>query len=344
MSGCNSVIRKEKILFTRPTRTPEQTILLRLTLVFGLIAIVVLCFWIDREGLRDHHDGVITFQDILYFAMITVTTVGYGDIVPVSDTARLIDAFAVTPIRLFVWFIFLGTAYEFVFQRILEDSRMKRLRKNLHDHVVLCGFGHSGLVAAQESVIKGTPPEKIVVIDNKKDRVEMAAGLGYTGLRGDATSEELLSMTSLQNAKSIIVSPGRDDTSILIILTVRNMAPNAKILASIKQEENIKLAHLSGADIVVSPPRMGGYLLANGSDAEHAASFLADLMSAQGNIILKERLADANEIGKTMAAVECGVVVNVHTHEKNIPFANRHSYVIKDGDVLLMISETKRAA
>jgi voltage-gated potassium channel len=331
---------KEKILFTRPLHTPERTILIRLGVVVFLIAMVVFFFWLERNGLKDTHDGVMSFHDILYFAMITVTTVGYGDIVPVSDSARLIDAFAVTPIRLFVWFIFLGTAYEFVFQKIVEDSRMSKLQKNLHDHVVLCGFGHSGMIAAEESVAKGTPPEKIVAIDNRRERVEMAAKLGYIGLLGDAAREEFLNKAALQAARSIIVSPGRDDTSILIILTARNLAPKTKILATISHEENIKLARIGGANIVVSPARMGGYLLANGSDAEHAADFLSDLMSAEGNIVLKERPAQTDDIGKTMAEVKQGVVVNVHNSQNNIPFSRRDDYVIQSGDTLLVICPT----
>ncbi len=334
------LVRREKILFIKPERAPEKTLVMRFALVLFLIAFVVLVFWLDRDGLRDHYDGVVSFFDILYFAMITVTTVGYGDIVPISNSARLIDAFAVTPIRFLVWFIFLGTAYEFVVQKMIEDVRMKKIQKNLDDHVVLCGFGHSGLVAAAESVAKGIPPEKIVVIDSKQERVQLAADNDYIGLLGDATSEDLMHKASVQTARSILVSPGRDDAAILMILTARNMAPKAKILVTIKQEENIKLARLSGADIVISPPKMGGYLLANGVDAEHAASFLADLMSAGGNVVLKERAATVSEFGKTMAQVTESIIVNVHTREKNISFARRNDYVIQEGDFLLTICTT----
>jgi voltage-gated potassium channel len=210
--------------------------------------------------------------------------------------------------------------------------------------VVLCGFGHSGLIAAEESVAKGTPPEKLVVIDSKESRIQLAADAGYIGLLGDATSEDFLSKASIQTARSIIVSPGRDDAAILIILTARHMAPKAKILVSIKQEENIKLARLSGADVVISPPKMGGYLLANGVDAEHAASFLADLMSAKGNVVLKERQATENEIGKTMEQVTESIVVNAHAHDKNISFAERKDYVIQEGDWLLTICPTNQKA
>src|SRR5688500_4988677 len=98
------------ILHVNSGLSPEKTLLIRACLILLLLAIVIAIFWFDRDGLKDQIDGHISFSDILYFGMITVTTVGYGDIVPVSDTARLIDAFAVTPIRIFIWLIFLGTA------------------------------------------------------------------------------------------------------------------------------------------------------------------------------------------------------------------------------------------
>jgi len=85
----------------------------RLLLALALIGVALAVHWFDRAGLRDNVDGAISFVDVLYFTMITVTTVGYGDIVPVTPQARLFDTFVVTPIRLFVWLIFLGTAYDF---------------------------------------------------------------------------------------------------------------------------------------------------------------------------------------------------------------------------------------
>src|SRR3954469_23552784 len=101
------------------------SLLLRVLLAFGLVAIALAVHWLDRDGLHDNVDGEVGFVDILYFTMITITTVGYGDIVPVTEQARLFDTFVVTPIRLFVWLIFLGTAYDFLLRRVWERWRMR---------------------------------------------------------------------------------------------------------------------------------------------------------------------------------------------------------------------------
>ena len=129
----------------------------------------------DRGGLRDSLDGHVSFADIVYFTFITVTSVGYGDIVPVTTTARLIDALFVTPVRLFVWIIFLGTAYQFVAQKIIEEFRMRLRQSRLTGHVVICGYGLSGRSTAAELLRRGENPAHIVVIDRSEDALLEAA-------------------------------------------------------------------------------------------------------------------------------------------------------------------------
>jgi len=338
-----STLRRGRILHVRSALSPERTLAVRAGIIVLLLSTVIAIFWFDRDGLKDNLDDHVSFGDILYFTMITVTTVGYGDMVPVSDSARLIDAFAVTPIRIFIWFIFLGTAYEFVVQKIVEDFRMSRLQKKLNGHVVLCGYGHSGSIAVKESIAKGYAPDRIVVIDQSGERVRLAADAGLVGLQGDATSEELLTMACVQSAKAVIVSTGRDDTTILVVLTVRHLS-KAKVIASIAEEENIKLAKLGGADLVVSPAKISGYLLADGVETQHAAPFLCDLMSTAGEVELHERPAAPEEVGKLMAAVTGGVVVQVHSQGRDIPFTERNRYVIREGDTLLLIDPVRPMA
>ena len=180
------------ILFQRAAAPPELTLLMRAGVVLLLIAAVFAVFLLDRSGLKDQIDGDVSVTDVIYFTMITITTVGYGDIVPVSDQARLIDAFFVTPVRIFVWFVFLGTAYQLIIQRLIEEWRMTRLQNQLQDHVVLCGFGHSGSIAASELLLRGWQPAEIVVVDPDATEVQRAADQGYVGLLGDASSEALL--------------------------------------------------------------------------------------------------------------------------------------------------------
>jgi voltage-gated potassium channel len=150
------------ILIRKSSTPPGVALAARALLVLVLAVFAV--FMLDHDGLQDHIDGHVSLIDVVYFTMITITTVGYGDIVPVSDAARLIDAFFVTPVRIFVWFIFLGNAYQFIIQRLIEEWRMTRLQEQLRDHMILCGFGHSGSIAATELLLRGWKPEQLVEI------------------------------------------------------------------------------------------------------------------------------------------------------------------------------------
>src|SRR6478735_10077919 len=176
---------------------------LRLAAATGLVFIVVMIHWFDRNGLVDHHDGYVSFLDVVYFTMISITTTGFGDIAPVSDRARLIEAVIVTPIRFAVLFIFVGAAYDFVIRRGWEKWRMKRIQERLSGHIVVIGFGISGAEAVRELVERGTDPACIVVMDTSEERLEEASELGCNVMAADASRDENLVAVRVQAAKTV---------------------------------------------------------------------------------------------------------------------------------------------
>ncbi|MFC4312780.1 potassium channel family protein [Steroidobacter flavus] len=285
-------------LFVGGERSVRKTLVLRASLVLILFALVMAVFWFDRDGLHDNLDGSISFTDVVYFTMVSVTTVGYGDIVPVTRQARLVDALLVTPIRLFIWLIFVGTAYQLVLQRLIEDFRMRRLQARLQGHVVVCGFGHAGRCAAAELVARGMDKQHILIVDIDQRRIEDAAELGYIGILGDASREQTLSETMLEQAKALLVCTDRDDTNVLITLTARNLAPNVRIISRVEEGENDKLLRQSGATSTVLPSRVGGILMADSIESSHLASYVMDLISAGGQVTLMEREPKPEEIGR----------------------------------------------
>ncbi|HET9693346.1 MAG TPA: potassium channel family protein [Steroidobacteraceae bacterium] len=332
------------ILMLRPATPPEVTLLLRAALVLLLVGAVFVVFLLDREGLRDNIDGHVSLSDVIYFTMVTVTTVGYGDIVPVSDQARLIDAFFVTPVRIFVWLIFLGTAYQLVLQRLIEEWRMLRLQRELEGHVILCGFGHSGSIAAHELLMRGWEPDRIVVIDPDREEVAKAAERGLVGIHGDASKEELLRMAGIREAHSLIVSVGRDDTTVLVVLTARSLTKRVRIIASVREPENIKLVQAGGADEVVSPPRFGGFLMADAVATHGTVDFVSELLSYRGNYQLVERDARPGEVGRLAREIEGSVVVEVHRDGHRLFCWRDNALRIEPGDRVLAIDSNGSAA
>ncbi len=279
---------------------------IRLGLALSLIMAVVMIHWWDREGLVDNLDGNVSFLDVVYFTMISITTTMDGDIAPISDRARLVEALIVTPVRFAVLFIFVGTAYNFIIKRSWEKFRMARIQSQLSDHVVVLGFGVSGSEAVRELIERGTEPNCIVVMDQDEHRLEQAEELGCNVIQSDATRDDSLMAVRIADAQTVLVSAGRDDASILIVLTVRHLAPNVPISVVVRAADNEVLAHQAGADNVINPVRFTGLLLAGSAQGAHISDYLADLASVTGRVQLVERPVRPEEIGKSLNELSTG--------------------------------------
>ena len=322
----------------RKSRTPLWlTLVWRVLLACGLISIALAGHWFDRDGLHDNVDGAISFADVLYFTMITVTTVGYGDIVPVTQQARLFDTFVVTPIRLFVWLIFLGTAYNFVFKRVWEKWRMDVIQRHLQGHVVVAGYGNSGSEAVSELVRRGADPKTIVVIDTDKAALRLARECGATVMEGDATRNVALEAVNVTTARAMIVSAGRDDTSILIILTVRRLAPEIPISVVIRSEDNEAIAKQAGADTVINPASFAGLLLAGSTHGAHLADYLTDLAATDGRVALHERPITEDEVGKRLADITTGLGHRIYRGKDVFGFWEPEAGSLQRGDMIVEV-------
>lgn len=316
-------------------------VLLRLSLAFFLIFVVIIIHWFDRAGLKDNHDGVISFLDVVYFTMISVTTTGFGDIAPISDRSRFIEAIIVTPVRIAVIFIFVGTAYNFVIKRSWEKWRMKKIQERLSGHIVTLGFGVSGAQAVHELIKRGTDPQQIVVVDCSEERLAEAEELGCNILCGDATRDETLNAVRIAQASSVIVSAGRDDASILMVLTVRHLSPNVPISVVIRADDNELLARQAGATTVINPVSFTGLLLASSCHGEHISEYLSDLASVGGQVIINERPVTANEIGTKLRDLADGVGVRVYRDGTNYGFWEPEAQQLMAGDMIVQIMPSR---
>ncbi len=340
-SAAPSSMTWRRVVFMPEDLNPRRTLMVRMLLVIILLVSLLGILWLDREGLKDQADGVVSFTDVVYFTMVTITTVGYGDIVPVSPRARLTDALVITPVRIFIWILFLGTAYQLALRQFSEGFRMAKLHTSLDQHVIVCGYGHTGHAAVKELLAKGIDANQILVIDPLDERVQAAVELGATALRGDATQESLLKDAALvSGAKSVIIAAGRDDTNALILLTVRHLNPSCRVIISAKEEENVKLFRQGGAQLIISPSTYGGYLLAAAVDQRHMAEYMEDLLTAGGRVNFVEEVIRDEDVGKTPADLKPDVLLCVFRQGSILsPWDFAEKDCLEKCDVLLLVKQ-----
>lgn len=269
----------EKFRFTRVKDNPLRAILQRFALATALILLISLITFIGRDGYADNNSTEpLSFIDSLYFSTVSVTTTGYGDIVPVSTTAKLVNIFLVTPARILFIVLLVGTTLQVLAERSRFIYRLKNWQKKLNGHLVICGYGVKGR-AALEYLRHYSPEMEVVAIDERSEALEAANTDGVTGVQGSAYDTEILKAAEVGRAKTVVVSLGSDDQTVLAILRIRELNAEVKIIAACREQSNGELVASSGADEVIVSASSAGRLLGMAAEAPDAAEVMNDLLT-----------------------------------------------------------------
>lgn len=286
----------------------------RLLMALCVLALTILIVWIDREGYHDNANNEVDLLDASYYATVTLSTTGYGDIVPHSDSARLTNIVLITPLRVLFLIILVGTTLEVLTERTREEWRLSRWRSNLRDHTVVVGFGTKGRSAVQTLQATGLKPEQIVIVDPSSKVVDAATAEGFAGVVGDATRSDVLLRAELQRARQIIIATQRDDTAVLVTLTARQLNRGAKIVTAVREEENAPLLRQSGADAVITSASAAGRLLGLSVLSPSAGLVMEDLIQQGSGLDLVERPVIKAEVGRGVRETDDLVVSVVRGH------------------------------
>ncbi len=325
--------------FFRRERPPLQIIGYRILFAVVLLLVVSAVFWVvEKDHIKDcNTDGNFSYVDALYFTVVTVTTVGYGDIVPVTEGARMFDTLIITPVRILVWVLFIGTAYQFVIQKYWEEYRMTHAFKKMQGHVIVAGYANTGTAAVRELIANGYGQHNLVVVDDDEQRIKEAADLGVNGLLGNPTREENLLLAGVDRAGVLIVATPQDDTNVLIALTARDLNPKVKIVSRVSQEENIKLLKRAGADVLISPSLTGGNLMAMAVSNANSVEMVSDLLTTTRGATLRQRKIEPEEAGKAPKNLENMVVIGVVRDGRNVGPQALDGMVLEDGDEIVYL-------
>ncbi|MEW2401644.1 potassium channel family protein [Streptomyces sp. NPDC046862] len=285
-------------------------------LAMALLVLVATAFivYADHDGYKDNSDGGVDLLDSFYYATVTLSTTGYGDITPVSDAARLTNIFVITPLRVLFLIILVGTTLEVLTERTREEWRQNRWRAALRDHTVVVGFGTKGRSAIQTVCAQGLKKEQVVVVDPSSKVIDAAAADGYAGVVGDATRSDVLLRAEVQRARQIIVATQRDDTAVLVVLTARQLNRPAKIVVAVREEENAPLLKQSGADVVITSASAAGRLLGLSVLSPAAGMVMEDLIHQGSGLDIVERPVIKAEVGRRVRETDDLVVSVLRGH------------------------------
>ncbi|MGQ0837668.1 potassium channel family protein [Actinokineospora sp.] len=277
--------------------SPVTSIIRRILWALLALSVAVSLVYFDRDGYRDLNDDGISLLDAVYYATVSLSTTGYGDITPVSDSARLINILVITPLRILFLIVLVGTTLAVLTERSRQVFKIQRWRSKVRDHVVVVGYGTKGRSAVSAVLSDGVEPSRIVVVDTDQAMLDAASLLGLVTVHGSGTRSDVLRVAGVPRARSVVVAASRDDSAVLITLTARELAPKAQIVAAVRETENVHLLRQSGANQVVVSSETAGRLLGMATHTPTLVDMVEDLITPDEGLAIAEREVEPSEVG-----------------------------------------------
>jgi voltage-gated potassium channel len=326
-------------------RGPLGSFGLRVAIALACLAATTVLVYLERDGYKDSNGTPISWLDALYYATVTLSTTGYGDIVPVTEQARLANVLIITPLRFVFLITLVGTTVEVLTTRSRDEFRTNRWRQTVQDHTVVVGFGVKGRSAFTALLDQGTEPREIVVVSASAAEIEEATALGAIGVVGDATREEVLRNAVVDKAARIVVATDRDDTSVLVTLTARRLAPTATLVASARESQNIAVLRQSGADVVIPTAESAGRMLGLSLASPVAGHLVEDLLEPNEGLEIYERAITPAELGVPPESLSAQSVIVLAVVRGGVVhrFDERSVTTLQRDDRIVVISPAARS-
>jgi len=324
------------IVLPRSTVGPVKAVLRRVVIALLTLSAVAVVVWLDREGYTDSSDGEVDFLDAYYYATVSLSTTGYGDITPVSDQARTVNILVVTPLRLLFLIILVGTTLEVLTERTRDQFRQSRWRSSLRDHTVVVGYGTKGRSAVRALLDDGADRANIVVVDNDPSHIADAGDDGIAAVVGDGTRADVLRRADIEHARRVIVAVPRDDAAVLVTLTVKRHNPAAYVVAAVRESENAPLLREGGADGVVVSSEAAGRLLGVAASSPSTGAIFEDLLVPGSGLELAERDVKREEVGLAPRACR-DLVVAILREDKTHMFTDDEGLKLRKSDRVVVV-------
>ena len=263
-----------------PSRYPN-----RLTLAFiSFVALILV-------GTSGYHwlEGMNVIN-ALYMTVITISTVGFGEVRELSSMGRIFTIALILGGGGIVAYTLSATAEFFMsgeWRSILEARRNSRMLSKLSDHVIVCGFGRVGRRVSNELTQEGV---SFIVVDTDPERVQHALELGYVAVEGNAANETMLNEAGIEKARALIACVNSDAENVFIILTARSLNENLQIIARANYEDSEPKMKRAGANRTIVPYDISGKRMVTMLMRPTVSDFLDEVAHVGGMELLLEQI------------------------------------------------------
>ena len=285
------------------------------------------------------------FLDALYMTIITLTTVGYGEVHSLSSEGRIFNIFLIIG-GVGTVFYALSTGAKLVLEGELQEmfgrKRLEKKIKDLHHHYIICGYGRMGRIICRELNAKG---EEFIVIEKNPDKLHEKENILI--MEGDATQDAVLIEAGIEKAKGLILVLPTDAENLFVVLSARGLNPQLLIVARAGEEGSGQKLLRAGADKVTSPYHVGGLHMAHTILRPAIVDFI-EFATKSGNIDLQMEEVTISEksklVGVTLDEGGIGrdlgiIIVAIRKSSGEMKFNPTSRNIIEAGDTLIALGE-----
>ena len=288
------------------------------------------------------------FADAIYLTIITVATVGYGDIVPTHPAGKLLTVVLVLVGVSFVMYMFskiVEAMVEGEIRAILGKRQMKKQINQLDNHYIVCGHGRIGRIIC-ETLFENHKP--FVVIERNEEEIQEIIKKGYVEINGEASEDDTLLQAGIMRAKGLIAVVSSDADNVFVTLTAKGLNPDIQVLArsSGATGTEIKLKR-AGADKVISPYFIGGRRMAQAIIRPNVTDFIDLTMYTQDMTLRLDEILVTDKAplqGQTLMESNLRkqydiIVIGIKRAGEDMHFNPKPDNVLLSGDILIVLGE-----
>jgi voltage-gated potassium channel len=301
------------------------------SLAFGTIGFILI----------EHADPFSAF----YMTLITITTVGYNEIFPLSHAGRIFNSFliffGVTTMLLAIGGM-TQTVVELELNQFFSKRRTRKMIDALEDHYIVCGYGRVGRGSAQELLRAGA---SFLVMEKDEELVELAMRAGMLAVLGDANRDENLIDAGIRKAKGLIATLSSDADNLFLILSAKALNPKLQVSARVTEEQAERKMRLAGADYVFAPYDMTGFRMAQALMKPHVFQFIDFTSKSMGLDVSMEQVRvggymQSQTLGALQLRRELGVIVlAIRKADGRMVFNPAADAILENGDYLVVMGE-----